>query len=55
RDGQVLPDLPDDFRVEVAQRYIELYETVTGKPFVPDTHPDPEARIREALGLEVPR
>ncbi len=48
-DGQTLPDLPDDFRIEVAARYIELFETVTGQTFVPDTHPDPEARITEAL------
>jgi phosphoribosylaminoimidazole-succinocarboxamide synthase len=49
KEGQVLPDLPDDFRVKVASRYIELYESVTGKPFEPDTHPDPVARIREAV------
>ncbi|GIV62446.1 MAG: phosphoribosylaminoimidazole-succinocarboxamide synthase [Rhodothermaceae bacterium] len=51
KEGQVLPDLPDDFRIEVARRYIELYEAVTGERFVPDTHPDPEQRIREALGI----
>ena len=48
-DGQSLPDLPDDFRMEVAQRYIELYERVTGTTFEPDTHPDPEARVRTHL------
>jgi phosphoribosylaminoimidazole-succinocarboxamide synthase len=48
-DGQMLPDLPDGFRVEVARRYIELYEQVTGTPFEPDTHPHPEQRIRDAL------
>lgn len=58
KEGQVLPDLPDDFRVEVSHRYIELYETVTGQTFVPDTHPDPAARIRsklhEVLGIPSP-
>ena len=49
KEGQTLPDLPDDFRVEVASRYIELYESVTGKLFEPDTHPDPVARIHEAV------
>lgn len=48
-EGQTLPDLPDDFRLEIAARYIELFETVTGRDFVPDTHPDPEARIQVAL------
>jgi len=49
KEGEVLPDLPDAFRVEVATRYVELYESVTGKTFVPDTHPDPEARIFAAI------
>jgi len=49
KENQILPDLPDDFRVQVSRRYIELFETVTGRPFVPNTHPNPEARIREAL------
>lgn len=49
KEGQSLPDLPDSFRLEVARRYIELYEAVTGREFVPDTHPDPRQRIREAL------
>ena len=49
KEGQSLPDLSNDFRIHIAQRYIELFETVTGKPFIPDTHPDPEARIAEAL------
>ncbi len=49
KEGQTLPDVPDAFRVEVAARYIELYETVTGMTFEPDTHPDPTARIHDAI------
>lgn len=49
RDGEQMPDLTDDFRIRVAQRYIELYETVTGSAFEPDTHSDPAARIRSSL------
>jgi phosphoribosylaminoimidazole-succinocarboxamide synthase len=49
KDGQAMPDLPDDFRVLVARRYIELFETVTGEAFEPDTHPDPAARVRSTL------
>lgn len=48
-EGQVLPDLPDTFRVEVASRYIELFEKISGQAFVPDTHPDPIQRIQAAL------
>ena len=49
REGETMPDLPPSFRVTVAQRYIELYETVTGRAFEPDLHPNPEARIAGAL------
>ena len=47
--SQDMPDLPDAFRVKVTKRYAELYETVTGQPFEPDTHPSPEERIHSAL------
>lgn len=49
KPGQTLPDLPDEFRVEVARRYIELYEILTGRAFEPDLHPDPERRVRAAI------
>ena len=48
-DGQTLPDLPPSFVAEVSSRYVELYETVTGRVFEPDLSPEPEARIRHAL------
>jgi phosphoribosylaminoimidazole-succinocarboxamide synthase len=44
-----MPDLPPSFRVTVAKRYIELYETVTGRSFDPDPSSNPEARIAAAL------
>jgi phosphoribosylaminoimidazole-succinocarboxamide synthase len=43
-----IPTLPDDVRVEAAKRYIQSYEIVTGRPFVPDTA-DPAARIGATL------
>lgn len=49
REGDTLPDLPEELRLRVARRYIELYETVTGREFEPDAHSDPETRIRERL------
>lgn len=33
-EGQTLPDLPDDFVNQVSERYIELYEKITGEQFV---------------------
>lgn len=34
-EGQHLPDMEDDFRLSVTQRYVELYEKLTGLPFKP--------------------
>lgn len=44
------PPIPDDVRVEAARRYIEAYETVTGRAFLADTE-EPLPRIRRNLGL----
>ncbi len=49
KDGQLLPDLPDTFRCEIAARYIELYEKVTGLSFEPNTDLDPAGRIERAV------
>jgi phosphoribosylaminoimidazole-succinocarboxamide synthase len=32
--GQVMPHMPDEFVTEVSERYIELYENITGEKFV---------------------
>ena len=32
-DGQIMPIMPDDFVITVTDRYIELYEKITGKKF----------------------
>ncbi|MTI88388.1 MAG: phosphoribosylaminoimidazolesuccinocarboxamide synthase [Balneolaceae bacterium] len=34
-DGQTLPDLPNEFRLEVYERYAELFEMLTAKKFKP--------------------
>jgi phosphoribosylaminoimidazole-succinocarboxamide synthase len=44
------PPLSDEVRLEAARRYVEIYERVTGRTFVPDLEP-PEERIRRNLGL----
>jgi len=35
KEGQVLPDLPDDLRMDVYERYSELFEKLTGQQFEP--------------------
>ena len=49
RTGEPLPDLPPAFVAEISARYVELYEALIGEPFVPDLHPDPEARVQAAV------
>ena len=44
------PALEDALRIEVAERYIELYERVTGQTFEANTE-EPVARIKRNLGL----
>ena len=44
-EGQEMPVMPDDFVDLVSQRYIELYEKITGKVFVKDNQEDMIARI----------
>ncbi len=29
-----MPEMPDDFVTEVSERYIELFESITGEKFV---------------------
>ena len=36
KEGQVLPEMKDEWIQTISQRYIELYERVIGKPFHPE-------------------
>ena len=47
QDGQKIPDMTPEFVQSISERYIELYERLTGKQFVPDTNADPAARIQK--------
>lgn len=33
KEGQSVPDMPDDFVKQISERYIELYESITGEKF----------------------
>lgn len=44
-EGQTLPHLPEDFVREVSERYIELYEKITGEKFVKADVSNIEERI----------
>lgn len=49
KEGQQMPVMPDEFVNEISERYIELYEKVTGRTFVRDTSDDPESRIERNI------
>jgi phosphoribosylaminoimidazole-succinocarboxamide synthase len=43
--GQVVPEMPDEFVEEVSERYIELFENITGETFVKAETGEIEKRI----------
>jgi len=45
KEGQIMPDMPDDFVNLVSERYIELYEVISGKKFDRAEASDVNARI----------
>jgi phosphoribosylaminoimidazole-succinocarboxamide synthase len=52
KEGQIVPEMTDEWVETISGRYIELYERVTGIAFVPETLDEAEtqARIEAALG-----
>lgn len=45
KEGQQVPEMTEEFVESVSRRYIELYEHITGKTFVPAPETDLEGRI----------
>lgn len=52
KDGQIVPLMTDEWIETISKRYIELYEQVIGKSFIPEALSDKEtyARIVDYLG-----
>jgi phosphoribosylaminoimidazole-succinocarboxamide synthase len=48
-EGQQMPEMPDEFVTLVSQRYIELYERITGLDFVKETEEDIVSRIENRV------
>ncbi len=46
KEGQKMPAMPDDMVQKVTDRYVELYETITGKSFEAAATDQIEARIK---------
>lgn len=47
KEGQEVPEMTDEFCQEISDRYIELYERITGKKFVKDESADIAKRVEE--------
>lgn len=45
KEGQSMPTMPDEFVKQVSQRYIELFEKVTGQEFIKASYENIESRI----------
>ena len=50
-EGQTMPFMPDEFVQTITDRYIELYERITGKDFVKSDTSDIQARIQKNVDL----
>ncbi|MBI6116540.1 phosphoribosylaminoimidazolesuccinocarboxamide synthase [Salegentibacter maritimus] len=47
KEGQVLPEMSDEYIESVSERYIELYEKITGEAFVKSDISNIETRIKD--------
>ena len=50
RSGDIVPEMTDEFVNEVSERYIELYENITGDKFVKSDITDVQRRIYKNCG-----
>ena len=49
RDGDIMPEMTDEFITSVSERYIELYEQITGEKFVKADTSDILARVEKNI------
>ncbi len=49
KEGQQMPEMPEEFVSEVSERYIELYEKITGESFVKEETGDVKERIERSI------
>jgi len=49
RSGEKVPEMTEKIVGEISDRYIELYENITGRKFVKDDTEDPVARIEKNI------
>tara|TARA_R110002072_G_C7888696_1_gene528639 strand:- start:403 stop:1353 length:951 start_codon:yes stop_codon:yes gene_type:complete len=49
KEGQQMPEMPEDFIQQVSERYIELYEKITGRDFIKNSTEALEQQINRAV------
>ena len=49
KEGQTMPDMPDEFVNQVSDRYIHLYELLTGNKFLKESQEDANKHIATAI------
>jgi phosphoribosylaminoimidazole-succinocarboxamide synthase len=49
KKGQTVPEMPDEFVNEVTERYIELYENITGEKFIREKGTEVMSRIENNI------
>ncbi|WP_424963603.1 phosphoribosylaminoimidazolesuccinocarboxamide synthase [Ekhidna sp.] len=49
KEGQQIPEIPEERVALISDRYIELYENISGEKFVKDEYSDKLARIKEEI------
>ncbi len=49
KDGEIIPEMTDEFVDSVSKRYIELFEQLSGQKFIKPPETDPIKRIQKAV------
>lgn len=49
KEGQQIPEMSEDRIQQISERYIELYENISGEKFVKDSYSDKNAKIEAAI------
>ena len=49
KEGQLMPNMPDDFVEKISDRYIALYEKITGQQFIKRAYKNIEQSIKDAV------
>lgn len=53
KDGQQIPEMPEERIKLISERYIELYENISGEKFVKDNYTNKLAQIKDSISQTV--